>query len=271
MEATLNLLFTTYVPRIVSGLMSVVWSLIFLFIGIKVIGILRKLMRKALERSAIDTGVAQFLDQLLKYGAYVVLALTLLSRFGIQTASLITLLGSAGVAIGLSLQGSLSNFAGGLLILILKPFKVGDYIVACGCDGVVSEISLFGTTLHTLDNRNVILPNGTLSNSNITNFSANPTRRVDMSVQVGYGSDLKKARRVIADILEADKRILKEPAYTVAVDELADSGITILIRPWVNADDYWQVKWDTLEKIHDRLNAEHIEIPFPQLSVHMEK
>jgi len=269
METTFSVMMTTYLPKVLSAGMSLIWSLIFLFIGIKVIGLLRRLVRGALDRSGIDTGVAQFLDQLLKYAAYAVLILALLSRFGIQTASFITLLGSAGVAIGLSLQGSLANFAGGLLILVLKPFKVGDYIVACGCDGVVSEISLFGTTLHTLDNRNVILPNGALSNSNITNYSANPTRRVDVSVQVGYGSDLRRAKQVIVDILEADTRVLKDPAYVVAIDELADSGITVLVRPWVNAEDYWSVKWDTLEKIHDRLNEEKIEIPFPQISVHM--
>lgn len=257
-------------PKVLETGMSLVWSLIFLFIGLKAINILRKILRGALERSSIDTGVVQFLDAFVKIAAYAVLILALLARFGIQTTSFITLLGSAGVAIGLSLQGSLSNFAGGLLILILKPFVVGDYIVACGCEGTVTEISLFCTTLHTADNRNVVIPNGTLSNSNIIDNSANETRRVDMSVDVAYNSDLKHAREVIESILEEDEKVLKEPNYVVAVDNLGDSGITILIRPWVKSEDYWEVKWRILEQVHDRLNAEGIDIPFPQMTVHLE-
>lgn len=257
-------------PKILDAGMSLVWSLIFLFVGLKVIGLLRKILRGALERSSVDTGVVQFLDALVKFAAYAVLVLTLLARFGIQTTSFITLLGSAGVAIGLSLQGSLSNFAGGILILLLKPFVVGDYIIACGCEGTVTEISLFSTTLHTADNRNVVIPNGTLSNSNIIDNSANETRRVDMSVDVAYNSDLKHAREVIESILDADEKILKDPAPTVAVDALGDSGITILIRPWVKTEDYWEVKWRILEQVHDRLNEEGIDIPFPQMTVHLD-
>lgn len=257
-------------PKVLDAGMSLIWSLVFLFIGLKVIGLLRKILRGALERSSVDTGVVQFLDAFVKIAAYAVLILTLLARFGVQTTSFITLLGSAGVAIGLSLQGSLANFAGGILILLLKPFVVGDYIIACGCEGTVEEISLFATTLHTADNRNVVIPNGTLSNSNIIDNSANETRRVDMSVDVAYNSNLKHAREVIESILEADEKILKDPAPTVAVNELGDSGITILIRPWVKTEDYWEVKWRILEQVHDRLNEEGIDIPFPQMTVHLE-
>jgi len=258
-------------PKLLEAGMSIIWALILLFIGMKVIAVLRKVLRKALDKSSIDTGVVQFLDALLKITAYAVLILALMSHFGIQTASFITILGSAGVAIGLSLQGSLSNFAGGILILITKPFVVGDFIVANGCEGVVQEISLFSTILHTADNRNIVMPNGALSNSNIVNFSANETRRVDMSVDVGYGTDLKRACQIVEQILEADEKVLKDPAYTVAVDNLGDSGITILVRPWVKSVDYWDVKWRTLELLHDRLTEEGIEIPFPQMSVHVEK
>lgn len=257
-------------PKILEGGMSLVWSLVFLFVGLKVIGVLRKILRGTLERSSIDTGVVQFLDAFVKIASYAVLVLALLARFGIQTTSFITLLGSAGVAIGLSLQGSLSNFAGGILILMLKPFVVGDYIIACGCEGTVTEISLFATTLHTADNRNVVLPNGTLSNSNIIDLSANETRRVDMTVDVAYNSDLRHARKVIESILDADEKVLKDPPYVVAVDNLGDSGITILIRPWVKTEDYWEVKWRILETVHNRLNEEGIEIPFPQMTVHLE-
>lgn len=258
-------------PKILDAGMSLIWSLIFLFIGLKVINVLRRILRGALERSSVDTGVVQFLDAFVKIAAYAVLILTLLARFGVQTTSFITLLGSAGVAIGLSLQGSLSNFAGGILILLLKPFVVGDYIIACGCEGTVVEISLFATTLHTADNRNVVIPNGTLSNSNIIDNSANETRRVDMSVDVAYNSNLKHAREVIESILDADEKILKDPAPTVAVNELGDSGITILIRPWVKTDDYWEVRWRILEQVHDRLNEEGIDIPFPQMTVHLDQ
>ncbi|MBS6395718.1 MAG: mechanosensitive ion channel [Clostridiales bacterium] len=258
-------------PSILEAGMSLVWSLIFLIVGLKVIKLVRKVVRRALDRSGVDTGVVQFLDAFLKITAYAVLILAMLARFGIQTTSFITILGSAGVAIGLSLQGSLANFAGGILILVLKPFTVGDYINACGCDGTVSEISLFATTLHTTDNRNVVIPNGTLSNSNIVNFSANETRRVDMSVDVAYNSDLKRAQEIIRGILDQDERVLRDPAYVVAVDNLGDSGITILIRPWVRSEDYWDVKWSTLERVHDRLNEEGIDIPFPQMTVHIEE
>lgn len=268
MEATA--VFMQIWPRILEAGMSLVWSLIFLFIGLKVIGILRKILKAALEKSSIDTGVVQFLDAFVKISSYTVLVLALLARFGVQTTSFITLLGSAGVAIGLSLQGSLSNFAGGLLILVLKPFVVGDYIVACGCEGTVTEISLFCTTLHTADNRSVVIPNGTLSNSNIIDNSANETRRVDMTVDVAYNSNLKHAREVIEGILDADEKVLKDPPYVVAVNELGDSGITILIRPWVKTEDYWEVRWRILEQVHDRLNEEGIDIPFPQMTVHLE-
>ena len=265
-----EMLFTLW-PKVLSGGMSFIWSMVFLFIGLKVIGVIRKILKGALERSSIDTGVVQFLDAFVKISAYTALILALLARFGIQTTSFITLLGSAGVAIGLSLQGSLANFAGGILILVLKPFVVGDYISACGCEGTVTEISIFSTTLHTGDNRNIVIPNGTLSNSNIIDYSANENRRVDMSVDVAYNSDLKHAQQVIREILDADEKILKDPAYVVAVDKLGDSGITILMRPWVKTEDYWEVKWRTLEKVHDRLTKEGIDIPFPQMTVHLEQ
>ncbi|MCD8363923.1 MAG: mechanosensitive ion channel [Lachnospiraceae bacterium] len=261
---------TTLWPKFLAAGMSVVWALVFLFIGIKAIKYLRKFLQGVLERSNVDTGVIQFLDGFVKIAAYVILALVLLAHFGVQTTSFITILGTAGVAVGLSLQGSLSNFAGGILILVLKPFKVGDFVSASSCEGTVMEISLFATTLHTVDNRNVILPNGTLANGTIINYSANESRRVDMSVSVAYGSDLKKAQRVIHEILDNDERILKEPACVVAVDELADSGITILIRPWVLSGDYWDVKWSVLETVHNRFEEEQIEIPFPQMTVHLE-
>ena len=250
---------------------SLVWALAVLFIGLKVMGMLRRILRKALDRSSVDIGVAQFLDALVKIVSYVVLALIVMSHFGIQTASFITLLGTAGVAVGLSLKESLSNIAGGIVILLTKPFSVGNYIQANGHEGTVTEITLFGTILHTADNRNVVMPNGALANSNIVNYSANDTRRVDMSVGVAYGTDLKKAREIVESILDADEKVLKDPAYIVAVDSLDDSAITILVRPWVKAEDYWDVKWRTMELLNNRLTEAGIEIPFPQMSVHLQR
>lgn len=256
-------------PKFLDAGMNIVWAVLILIVGLKLISILRKFLKKTLLRGNVDTGVVQFLDALVKISAWTVLILSLLGHFGIQTTSFITILGSAGVAIGLSLQGSLSNFAGGILILVMKPFQVGHYINACGCEGTVAEISC-SVRLYYGGQRSG-LPNGTLSNSNIVNFSANETRRVDMSVDVAYGSDLKAAKALIESILSEDDKILKDPAWTVAVDNLGDSGITILIRPWVKAADYWDVKWRTLERVHDRLTEANIDIPFPQMTVHLEK
>ena len=250
---------------------SLIWALAVLFIGLKLLGMTRKILRKALDRSSVDTGVVQFLDALVKIVSYVVIALILMSHFGIQTASFITLLGTAGVAVGLSLKESLANIAGGIVILLTKPFSVGDYVQADGYEGTVTEISLFATILHTADNRNVVMPNGSLANSNIINFSANDTRRVDMSVGVAYGTNLKKARRIVEGILDEDEKILKDPPYIVAVDSLDDSAITILVRPWVKSGDYWEVKWRTMELLNNRLTEAGIEIPFPQMSVHLQK
>ena len=175
-----------FLPKILEIGGSLIWALAVLFIGLKLLGLLRKILRRALDRSSVDTGVVQFLDALVKIVSYVVLALILMSHFGIQTASFITLLGTAGVAVGLSLKESLSNIAGGIVILLTKPFSVGNYIQTSGNEGTVVEINLFATILHTADNRNVVLPNGALANSNIVNFSANDTRRVDMIVGVAY-------------------------------------------------------------------------------------
>ncbi|MDO4261680.1 MAG: mechanosensitive ion channel [Eubacteriales bacterium] len=258
-------------PKFLDAGMGLVWAVVVLVAGLKAIGVLRKVLRRAMERGNVDIGVIQFMDASVKIAAYAVLILALLAHFGVQTTSFITILGSAGVAIGLSLQGSLANFAGGILILVLKPFLVGHYISTSGCEGTVREISLFYTTLHTADNRSVVIPNGTLSNGNIVNYTANETRRVDMSVDVSYDADLKRAREVIEQILEQDDKILKDPAWVVAVDNLGDSGITILIRPWVRSEDYWTVKWRILEKVHDRLGEENIDIPFPQMTVHLER
>jgi small conductance mechanosensitive channel len=192
-----------------------------------------------------------------------------LGQLGIQTTSFIAILGAAGLAIGLALQGSLSNFAAGFLMIIFRPFKVGDFIEGAGVAGVVEEIQIFTTKLKTGDNKIIIVPNAKLSGDNITNYSAQETRRVDMTVGVAYSADLSKVREVLLDIISKDTRILAEPAPLVAVAELADSSVNFVVRVWTKTGDYWGVKFDATETIKNRFDAEGIGIPFPQRDIHI--
>lgn len=188
---------------------------------------------------------------------------------GISTASFITIIGAAGLAVGLALQGSLANFAGGVLILIFKPFAVGDLIEAQGHLGVVKEVQIFNTILTTPNNKKIIIPNGALSNGSITNFSTEGKLRVDLTVGIDYGADIKKAKEIILKLLDADPQILKEPAPLVAVSELADSSVNLVVRPWCKTQDYWNVYYNTIEKIKEAMDANGIPIPFPQRDVHI--
>src|SRR5690606_24819702 len=191
-----------------------------------------------------------------------------LSQVGIQTASLIAVIGAAGLAIGLALQGSLANFAAGFLILLFRPFRAGDYIEAAGTAGTVEKILIFTTELKTPDNKQVIIPNGAITSDNIVNYSANDTRRVDLVVGISYGDDIDKAKAVLRDVVAADSRVLSSPETTIAVSELADSSVNLIGRPRVNTGDYWGVYWDLTEAIKKRLDQEGISIPFPQRDVH---
>ena len=253
--------------------MRILLSVVVFFIGVQVIKFARRILKKALERAKADLGVIQFLDSLVKVSLYVVLIFTIATGFGVDAASIVALLGSAGVAIGLALQGSLSNFAGGVLILLLKPFKVGDYIKedTNNNEGTVAEIQLFYTKLKTSDNRIIILPNGTLANTSMTNVTEASTRRLDIMVGIAYDSDIKKAKSVLLDMLKADEATLKNEPMTVFVDMLADSSINLGIRCWVKKEDYWETKWRLTEETKYTLDAAGIEIPFPQLDVHCDK
>ncbi len=237
-------------------------SAVVFFIGIQVIKLFRRFFKKSLQRAKADVGVIQFLDSLLKAVLYVVLIFTIASGFGVDAASIVALLGSAGVAVGLAIQGSLSNFAGGVLILLLKPFKVGDYIKedSNGNEGTVVEIQLFYTKLATPDNRIIVLPNGTLANTSMTNVTEAAVRRLDIYVGIAYDSSIKQAREVLVAMLKADEAALKDKELRVFVDELAESCIRLGIRCWVNKEDYWETKY--------ALDAAGIVIPFPQLDVH---
>lgn len=246
-------------------------AVVFFFIGVQLIKIVRKVVRKSMQKANAEVGVTQFVDSFLKAALYVVLVFMLASSFGVDAASIVALLGSAGVAIGLAVQGSLSNLAGGVLILLLKPFKVGDYIMesTTGKEGTVSEIQIFYTKLITVDNKVVVLPNGNLANNTITNVTASNYRRMDITVGVSYHADLKKAKEVLQEVLHKDEKVLKDKDMVVFVDELAASSVNLGVRCWFTQEDFWEGKWRVTENCKHALDAAGVEIPYPQMDVHM--
>ena len=249
----------------------IVLSAIVLFIGVQLIKVVRRLVKKSLERGSADQGVIQFIDSFLKFSLYVVLLITIASGFGLEAASILALLGSAGVAIGLAIQGSLANFVGGVLILMLKPFKVGDYIKedTNGNEGTVISIELFYTKLTTVDNRVIVLPNGTLANSSLTNVTACDSRRLDLKVGISYDADIRQAKEVLQKVLEEDEGVLKAKEHFVYVDELAESSVNLGIRCWFSMDGYWQGKWRLTENVKYALDEAGIGIPYPQMDLHL--
>lgn len=250
---------------------DIIIALIILFIGKKVIKLLNKLVKKIFDKVNIDLGVEKFLMSLINLALYAILIIMIAKQIGFDTASLITVIGSAGLAIGLALQGSLSNFAGGVLILVLKPFHVGDYIIdsGTGLEGVVEDIDIFYTKLATGDNKSVCIPNGALSNSGITNVSAKGERRLDFTVGIGYTSDIKLAKQLVTEIISKREKVLQNKGITVFVGNLGESSVDIGFRCWVNGSDYWSEKWAILEEVKLAFDANGIEIPFNQLDVHM--
>lgn len=253
--------------------MRVVLALVFLLIGIQVIKLVRRILRRSLKKGNADVGVVQFLDSFTKVALYIVLLFMIASGFGLDAASVVALLGSAGVAIGLAVQGSLSNFAGGVLILLLKPFRVDDYIKvdSDGHEGTVREIQLFYTKLATPDNHVVIIPNGFLANSSILNMSTLGERRMDIPVGISYDADIRRAREVIMKVLEADEAVLQEKEHRVFVQELADSGVNLDVRCWAVNEEYWECKWRITEQIKYALDEANIAIPYPQMDVHIDR
>ena len=259
------------IPSLISFGLQVIMALIVFFVGRLVIKWIRKIVRRSFERSGADKGVEQFVDSLLKYGLYALLIFTLISGLGFDTTSVAALVASSGVAIGLALQGSLSNFAGGVLILLLKPFAVGDYIIedTNGKEGTVKEIQIFYTKLTTIDNKTIVIPNGMLTNNSITNASAKDERQLDLRVGISYDADIKKVKSVIENVLVKDASIIKNEQILVFVDDLADSAVVLGIRAWVKNEEYWDTRWRMLEKIKLALDENEIEIPYPQMTVHM--
>ena len=259
------------VPKLISFALSVVGAVLVYVIGVRVIRWIRRLFGKMLKRHNVDEGVCQFLDAIVKVSGYFILILMILGFFGVTTASVVAVLGSAGLTLGLALQGSLSNFAGGVLILLLKPFTVGDYIIeeSGKKEGTVQEISIFYTTLLTADQHIVVIPNGTLANNSITNLTKSGIRRLDIRVGISYASDIRRAKQVLQQVAEQSSHRLQSEAPVVLVDELADSSVELLVRIWTDPEEYWDERWEMTEQIKLALDAAGIEIAFPQLDVHV--
>lgn len=253
--------------------MRILLALVFLFIGVQCIRLLRSIIKKSLERANADVGVSQFIDSFIKIGSYAILIMMIATSFGVDAASIIAVLGSAGVAIGLALQGSLSNLAGGVLILVLKPFKVGDYIIedTNKNEGTVTEVQIFYTKLTTPDDKTIILPNGTLANSSLTNVTHTPYRRNDIKIGISYDNDIRTAKKVLQDLLDQDIAVLQDMEKLVFVDDLADSSVVLGVRCWFKNDDYWTGRWRLIEEAKYALEENGISIPYPQVDVHIQQ
>lgn len=250
---------------------NIISAIIILFIGNMIVKAVANSVAKVLESKQMDKAVVQFIHGLVRYLLFVIVLIAALGRLGVQTASVVAVIGAAGLAIGLALQGSLSNFAAGVLIVAFRPFKSGDYVEVGGVAGSVEAIQIFQTVLKTPDNKMVVVPNSSVIGGPITNYSRHETRRVDMVIGVSYKSDLKKTKQVLRETLEKDPRILKDPDITIGVQTLADSSVNFVVRPWVKTSDYWPVYFDNMQAIKEALDANGIEIPFPQMDVHLNK
>lgn len=251
--------------------LKLIYAVATLVIGLWIVGIISRTFTKMMTKRNVDPSLIPFLSSIINIMMKVGLILTVASMVGIEMTSFIAILGAAGLAVGLALQGTLQNFAGGVMILLFKPYKVGDFIDAQGHAGVVKEIQIFNTILTTGDNKIVILPNGSLANSSMVNYSTMDTRRVDFSFGIDYGDDFEKAKSIIQSIIDADSRILKDPASLVRVGELGDSSVNITTRVWVKSGDYWAVHFDMIENVKKRFDSEGVSFPFPQMDVHLDK
>ena len=245
-----------YVPNVLS-------ALLILIIGLFIINMIVRLSKKVLRKSKVDVTLEKFLGNLLSWALKILLIVTVISQLGVETTSFAAILAAAGLAVGLALQGSLANFAGGVLIMIFKPFKIGDLVEAQGEIGVVKEIEIFTTKLTGLSNKEIIIPNASLSNGNIINYSTEGTRRVDLTIGVSYDADIKQTKNVLMDVLTSNPKVLKDPAPTVNVSELADSSVNFAVRPWSSTADYWDVYFETTENVKEALDKAGIEIPYP--------
>lgn len=248
---------------------KVVAAIVILIIGRWIAKTIKNLLLRQMGKRDIDPTIIAFVGNLSYILLMTFVVLAALKQVGIQTTSFIAVLGAAGLAIGLALQGSLANFAAGFLMILFRPIRVGDFIEGAGVSGVVEEIQIFTTQLRSADNKTIIIPNAKLTSDNIVNWTVKGTRRVDMVFGIGYDDDIDKAKEIMDGIIKEDDRVLKDPAPTIALSELADSSVNFVVRPWVNTSDYWGVYFDTTEKVKKRFDAEGISIPYPQRDVHV--
>ncbi len=259
-----------YIDLAITWGIKIVGAIAIYIIGKWIAGLLTNLFRKMLEKSDTDVTLVKFLGDLVYFGLIVLVILAALGTLGVDTTSFAAILAAAGLAIGLALQGNISNFGAGVMILFLKPFKVGDFVEAGGATGVVDQIGIFNTTFKTGDNRIVIVPNSNIIGGNITNYSREAIRRIDLVIGVGYEDDLKLVKSTLEEILNNHPKVLKDPAPAVALAELADSSVNFNVRPWVKSEDYWAVRSELLETIKTTFDEKGINIPYPQLDVHVD-
>lgn len=250
---------------------NIISAILILFIGNIVVKMIANSVAKVLDKKKMDKAVIEFIHGIVRYLLLVIVLIAALSRIGVQTASVVAVIGAAGLAIGLALQGSLSNFAAGVLIVAFRPFKSGDYVEVSGVAGSVEAIQIFQTVLKTPDHKMVVVPNSGVIGSPITNYSRHDTRRVDLVIGVSYKADLQQTKQVIRETLEKDPRILKNPDMTIGVLALADSSVNFVVRPWCKTEDYWSVYFDSTQAIKEALDKAGIEIPFPQMDIHINK
>lgn len=252
-------------------IVDIALALAIFFVGRWIIKQIMKVVERLLRKSNVEDMLVNFISSIVSVLLLLFVIVAALNQLGVDTTSLIALVGAAGLAIGLSLQDSLKNFAAGVMLVMFKPFREGDFVEAAGVSGIVEHIQIFNTIMRTGDNKEVIIPNGAIYSGVIVNYSARDTRRVDMVFGIGYDDDLRKAKEILNEIIAADERVLKDPAPVIAVSELADSSVNFIVRPWVNAADYWAVLWDTTEAVKLRFDEEGISIPYPQMDVHLHK
>lgn len=248
---------------------KIILAIVTLFIGLKLVNVLTKVVSKVFRKKQVEESLSSFLLSVLGLGLKAMLLISVVSMVGVEMTSFIALLGGAGVAIGMALSGTLQNFAGGVIILIIKPFKVGDFIEAQGYTGIVSEIQIFNTVLKTPDNKTIIIPNSPLSTGSLINYTAEKTRRVDFVFGIGYNDDIDKARSVISSLIAKDSKIHKEPAEVIVVGELADNSVNLTVRVWTNSEEYWNVFFNLTEAVKKEFDKEGISIPYPQRDVHI--
>jgi small conductance mechanosensitive channel len=269
MDANAEEFVQTVVTLVSTWGLQVIGAIAVLIVGRIIAGSLRRVTRRGLERAQLDAVLVPFLANGVYYLTLVVVVIAVLSLFGIETTSLIAVLGAAGLAVGLALQGTLSNFAAGVMLLIFRPFKVGDYVEVAGTAGSVQEVGIFSTVLHTPDNVKITVPNSSVYGDTIKNYSANDTRRNDLVVGISYDDDIARAVDTVRKVLEGDSRVLTDPAPTIAVGELGDSSVNLVVRPWCAAGDYWPLRFDLTRKLKEELEAAGCSIPYPQRDVHL--